>query len=379
MVFNTHSHSNTHMHPPPPHPLSYVARVVEQLISNSKTFEGKTRFAQRKYINKKQQRYCPFLTVQPPTPAFIADMYYMQKSSAIYGMRVDTLSQMMSYANVYADARVLCNDTINGLLTATVLRRVGTAGVGRVFHVYHGHKGVPNLGAVASMDLEAVAEQKLLNVSFDVLAQVCATKGPDSGVAGAEAASTRQSAVVVTPERASEAPVEAAASLGANAARAPLEVQGTGARRQFFRACDQEEAQEALAEGVDSLLIASRLHPLEAVERLWQQLNPSGSFCVYCPYLVPLQDVYEQLRDGGHAVQLVMEDCWLREYQVLPNRTHPLVAMSCTGGYMLSGIKVLSDAPWLGLRQAGPGRQVEGNAQAEAEGPPLKKAKLEGA
>jgi len=44
-------------------------------------------------------------------------------------------------------------------------------------------------------------------------------------------------------------------------------------------------------------------------------------------------------------VQLMVFDNWLREYQVLPNRTHPHVNMAATGGYLLAGIKVLTDHP----------------------------------
>lgn len=35
-----------------------------------------------------------------------------------------------------------------------------------------------------------------------------------------------------------------------------------------------------------------------------------------------------------------LSDSWLREYQVLPERTHPTVMMDCHGGYLLTGITV---------------------------------------
>ena len=43
------------------------------------------------------------------------------------------------------------------------------------------------------------------------------------------------------------------------------------------------------------------------------------------------------------AVALQLQESWLREQQVLPGRTHPHMTMSTTGGYILSGIKVLPD------------------------------------
>jgi hypothetical protein len=88
--------------------------------------------------------------------------------------------------------------------------------------------------------------------------------------------------------------------------------------------------------------------------------------CIFLRLLWPLPAV---LWDGEHAVQLVLCDNWLREYQVLPNRTHPLVNMSCSGGYLLSGIKVHSDRPF--------GAPVPRPSPADvSEAPPAKVARL---
>ncbi len=51
----------------------------------------------------------------------------------------------------------------------------------------------------------------------------------------------------------------------------------------------------------------------------------------------------EWLRKSGDAVNIRVTETWLREYQVLPERTHPHVNMSGTGGYILTGIKVWND------------------------------------
>lgn len=48
------------------------------------------------------------------------------------------------------------------------------------------------------------------------------------------------------------------------------------------------------------------------------------------------------LRTEAAAVQLQLSETWMREYQVLPQRTHPLMTMSGTGGYLLTGYKVRS-------------------------------------
>ena len=45
------------------------------------------------------------------------------------------------------------------------------------------------------------------------------------------------------------------------------------------------------------------------------------------------------------AVSLQLQEPWLREYQVLPGRSHPTMSMLGTGGFLLSGIAVVGGVP----------------------------------
>ncbi|CAG0921829.1 unnamed protein product [Notodromas monacha] len=54
----------------------------------------------------------------------------------------------------------------------------------------------------------------------------------------------------------------------------------------------------------------------------------------------PLAECHVMLKSMGCAVLVKLTENWLREYQVLPDRTHPLVTMSGNSGFLLSGIKV---------------------------------------
>jgi hypothetical protein len=69
-------------------------------------------------------------------------------------------------------------------------------------------------------------------------------------------------------------------------------------------------------------------------------LAPSRPFAVFCPYKEPLLDTYIAVKDTGRAIMVTLSETWLRNYQVLPNRTHPHVMMSGGGGYLLTGIVV---------------------------------------
>ena len=54
----------------------------------------------------------------------------------------------------------------------------------------------------------------------------------------------------------------------------------------------------------------------------------------------PLAECHEYLLQQGLAVNVELMELWMREYQVLPARTHPLMNMDASSGYLLSGTKV---------------------------------------
>lgn len=51
--------------------------------------------------------------------------------------------------------------------------------------------------------------------------------------------------------------------------------------------------------------------------------------------------MFGDVQEKRSAVAMELQESWLREYQVLPGRTHPTMQTSGSGGYILSGIKVL--------------------------------------
>ena len=63
---------------------------------------------------------------------------------------------------------------------------------------------------------------------------------------------------------------------------------------------------------------------------------PSSNF----EFLEPLLECFRELQDKKLAINLRLSDTWMREYQVLPGRTHPNMHMSQNGGFILTGIKL---------------------------------------
>ncbi|KAK3749500.1 hypothetical protein QZH41_013480 [Actinostola sp. cb2023] len=91
---------------------------------------------------------------------------------------------------------------------------------------------------------------------------------------------------------------------------------------------------------MDGLLVVCKFHPSLIVLSLLDYVAPSRPFVVYSQYKEPLVECYNDLRNRGGVVNLQLTKTWWRHYQVLPGRTHPLVTMDGSGGYLLSGITV---------------------------------------
>lgn len=102
-----------------------------------------------------------------------------------------------------------------------------------------------------------------------------------------------------------------------------------------------KEAASILQEkSLDSLIIATRFDPAPLMQRLLAYVAPSRCVAVFSQHKEPLVECYTQVREKGLGVQLKLSESWYREYQVLPSRTHPLMSMSGTGGYLLTFIRV---------------------------------------
>lgn len=90
-----------------------------------------------------------------------------------------------------------------------------------------------------------------------------------------------------------------------------------------------------------ALVIASKHDPLTVLKAMLPLLRPSSPFVVYCDAIDPLLPSFKHLQTESDVVAVHLTEAWVRDFQVLPNRTHPTMTVSATGGFLLSGIKVL--------------------------------------
>lgn len=88
------------------------------------------------------------------------------------------------------------------------------------------------------------------------------------------------------------------------------------------------------------MIIAAKEHPLSIVKELIYFLNGGRMLVVFNLLKEPLQDLFIYLKSRLDFISIKLSNNFMRNYQILPNRTHPEVNMT-TGGYILTAYKLI--------------------------------------
>lgn len=99
---------------------------------------------------------------------------------------------------------------------------------------------------------------------------------------------------------------------------------------------------EEVIDQFDSLIITTKDGLLELLQQTLPKLKGSGAFAAYQQDIVDAARSYEWIMSQGLAANVSFEEIWTREFQVLPERTHPDVKnrIGTSAGYIVSGIKL---------------------------------------
>ncbi|KAI3745826.1 hypothetical protein L6452_08237 [Arctium lappa] len=320
--------------------------IVEALIANSATFENKTSFSQEKYRLKKQKKYAPKVLLRRPFARSICDTYFKKYPARIGFLRVDTLSLLLSFANVTAHSDVLVVDMIGGILTGAVAERLG--GTGYVCNTYRGDSP-SSIEIVRIFNFGDEINKRIVRLP---LAELSAPPNGDSkDIELLQAASSADNPSIQSDESLSSHPSLQPVSMeettvSSEDGRPSTE---TVALKVHKAAKPGEKASEDAIKlwkenGFSSLIIAApEVDAWSIVKEVLPFLSFSAPFVIYHQYLQPLATCMHNLQVEKMAIGLQITEPWLREYQVLPSRTHPHMQMSAFGGYVLSGTKIYND------------------------------------
>jgi len=209
---------------------------------------------------------------------------------------------------------VILSSSDTGLLLGSVAERLG--GSGAVLNVFAGKQ--PNLTVTNFFNFTEQERNIILSVSFSQLSQLI-KEGQYTELNEDTPLTTRD------PQRRAEV-------LAARELRAKKRVE------------QQAATKAAMEHGFEALIVAVQGDVLSVFQSLFPFLLPGHPFCVYSEYIQPLIIVHEIMKRTGSGVGLELTETWTREYQVLPNRTHPLNQMNGASGYVLFGYKIKPQA-----------------------------------
>lgn len=294
--------------------------VIEKLVSSSATFDAKTQFSQQKYLAKKRLKHVQEVSVLPPRLQHICDCYWQTGIQKKCSIRFDYLSSLLSSADVQCGSRVMLLDCTPGIVTGAIAQRL--RGTGRIYRVLAGDG---DRGGSCAAD-KAVGELDLCETTRSVIRPMPLTLLSLRSLTH-DWLQVRASAPALSPEdleriNAGKDEATLAAEAQTRADKANRIHKAQEARKHDFA--------DIQAHGVSSLIVvAGENEDFLAEETIrcglegW--LIPGGRVAVYGQHLQPLAALQGIWRKSGDFVDVKLVQLWTREYQVLPQRTHPIM------------------------------------------------------
>uniref|UniRef100_A0A023F7X7 tRNA (adenine(58)-N(1))-methyltransferase non-catalytic subunit TRM6 n=1 Tax=Triatoma infestans TaxID=30076 RepID=A0A023F7X7_TRIIF len=307
--------------------------IVDKLIQNSTTFKEKTEYSQEKYLKKKEKKYFEYIVVRKPTLRLIADIFYNRDPFKILGLRYDTLSQILSLGNIQHNGTYLLFESgTQALVGASILNCLSEDGTLINLSLVN----QPPKQAILGMNFNKKQINRLLTVKISdflkalrgdslTINQKTENQGNKSNDSENELHNDERESALEESSRKRK--------LNENN---HLNIKKPKWAEEFEKAVDVVKEKS-----VDGIIIACKEYPINILENLITYLKPSKQIVIYSLYREPLIDTYVEMKKRKDLIAIHITESWLRTYQILPDRTHPDVNMSASGGHLLTATKVV--------------------------------------
>ena len=313
--------------------------VIDALTEHSATFATKTEFAQQKYKKKKAKKHVQIGCARRPSGAALCAAYYARNPARCGYLRPDTLSILLHAANVGAGSRALVLETCGGIVTGAVAERQG--GYGEVCSGYLGSKPssfdiLKNFNFPKAI-LGKIRILPLSRIITDTKSEVASCQSRPGEQQDECHIGKRD---ILSNEHDQERWKDSNMSEGSQHMNHSINQNNDPHATLGVNKVENRDLQDGRF--TSCIITIASVSPLDILQTVMPLLAPSSSFAIAYPSVQPLAELLETLRTNGLAVNMSLYDAWMRDYQVLPKRTRPMMSMDHGGGYLLSGTVTLA-------------------------------------
>ncbi|PXF43337.1 tRNA (adenine(58)-N(1))-methyltransferase non-catalytic subunit trm6 [Gracilariopsis chorda] len=293
--------------------------LVQTVVKHSSTFHSKTPFSQHKYLQRKRAKFDIRVRVFKPTALTVCETYFEKSPEKTMSLRADALGMVLGYSGVRSGARVLLYENCTGLLTAAVAERLG--GNGTVINVFTGHTP-PGIEIIRMLNLGETRMKTIAHTPVELLSHVHEREVEDD------------QPLKYGPREGQEA----GGTANGNNEHVPSAKRAEAIAQRPKRG----EVKRWIRRGCDCLIVATRFDVVKVFDVLLKHVAPSGCFAAYCTHLQDAADLQYALQLSKMAIRVELMEVNMVNHQILPGRSHPAMTDSATGGYIVSGIRILS-------------------------------------
>lgn len=271
---------------------------------------------------------------------------YRQDPEKILGLRIDSLSQLISFSNICATGNFLLYESgTNGLVPAALLNSIGANTEAKLLHLHQGN--VPQKQALQALNLEQEQLDRCISVNiYSLLRQYYqGSGGVKRKLDEVSKNSTEPLAKLSKTDDGLTENVEmdtdkndADGKNDENEGEPDAKVKNGDKQPKWV--FENERGCELLRENLDALVIVAKEHPISIVNALISFVKPGRPVVIFNLSRDILTETFIDLKSSNKVTGLKLTSNWLRNYQILPNRTHPDVNMNGNSGFILHGYTI---------------------------------------
>jgi tRNA (adenine-N(1)-)-methyltransferase non-catalytic subunit len=336
--------------------------IIKQLVENNENFEKKTEYSKAKYVNKKMKKFSRvFVPLECNSQNLL--MYYQDRApEKIRELRIDTLSQILTLANLRVGSRALVCDDTGGMMGLAILERTSTMDERQIpserakaakAAIVKEESVVEDSVKDSDMQLETGAEDSVEDSDMKVESDEIDVRQKnvsdiyfihDGKSPGIEIVKFSPYTNYHTyPWYRFHTPLVDQQVFYINEITTDDQF---AIDRKTIRMKKLKMEDETVKKGdFDCLIIGSKFEPLEIIKKLNPLLMSSAQIVCYAPRKEMLLKAYNHIRLDPGFVNSQLTESFMREYQVPVHAsgTHPEMMTSGTGGFLFHATKVDDD------------------------------------